>query len=256
MKKFSPKPSPELSYTIGVFLGDGCVKIQPKGYRYIVKLKVKDKEFVEEFSRILSKLLDKSKPYAVWQESDFTRGNRFRYATQANSKLLVNFLSKSLDNLLLYIKPFYSEFLRGLFDSDGYTIICAKKKFTVKIGLVNSNLKLLKYVKKILKNEFGIYSLIKSCNQKNKIKIIWNRTYVAKKEVYNLTIPNFFNVIKFIEEIKFSIERKQEKMLDAIFLKQNFNPEEAVTKWEESYMKIGREWIKRTDSGDSPKMSF
>jgi len=255
--KFIPKPSPELSYVIGVFLGDGYLKIEPKNYRYVIRLKVKDKEFAEEFSRTLAKILHKDKPYLIWKENDYTRGNRSRYTALAGSKLLFNFLSKPLDGLLFYVKPFYAEFLRGLFDSDGFTAISATKNFNVKLGLVNTDLRLLKYVKKILEYKFNIHSSIISTKQKGKIKIIWNKSYIAKKEVYCLTIHKFSDVIKFIGKIKFSIKRKQEKMLDAIFIKQNFNSQEAVIRWKEFYTKVGREWVKiNMNSGDSPEFSF
>jgi len=255
--KFIPKSSPELSYVIGVFLGDGYLKIEPKNYRYVIRLKVKDKEFAEEFSRALVKILNKTKPYKIWKENDFTRGNRSRYTALAGSKLLYIFLSKSLDDLLLHVKPFYAQFLRGLFDSDGFTAISAKEKFHVGIGLVGTNLRLLKFVRHVLEEKFNISCFISPTSIKPGAKvIIWGKSYTANKTVYSLTINKFNDVMEFYKNIGFSIIRKQGKIRDAISLKQNFDSIEASKRWRQVYMKPGREWVKKNvNSGDSPELS-
>jgi len=64
--KFTLKPSPNLSYLIGVFLGDGCTRVEPKRYKYFVRLKVKDREFAEEFAKRCAKLMGRTKPYLVY----------------------------------------------------------------------------------------------------------------------------------------------------------------------------------------------
>jgi len=254
--KFISKPSQELSYVIGVFLGDGCLRTQADNYEYAIRLKVKDKEFAEEFSRALAKILNKGKPYSVGKENDFTRGNRIRYRAQASSKLLSNFLSKPLGNLLFYVNPFYVEFLRGLFDSDGFTAISAKEKFNVGIGLVGTDLKILKFVRQILKENFEITCNISPTIKPDRKVIIWGKVYTAKKTVYSLMINKFEDVIKFYKNVGFSIKRKQEKIKDAIDLKQKFASEEAVKKWRQIYTKSEREWVKiNPDSGDSPELS-
>jgi len=68
--KWIAKPSIELAYTIGTIHGDGSVSKDESRYQYIVKLEVVDKEFVEVFSRMISRLLDVSyhKPY--WSERE------------------------------------------------------------------------------------------------------------------------------------------------------------------------------------------
>jgi intein-encoded DNA endonuclease-like protein len=49
------KPSEDLAYVIGVRLGDGYT--YEEGDRYIIGLKAKDKEFVEDFGRRLGNVL-------------------------------------------------------------------------------------------------------------------------------------------------------------------------------------------------------
>src|SRR3970282_262505 len=50
-------PSPQLAYVIGCILGDGTTVAYPPKHQFSVVLKVKDKEFAEEFARCASCLL-------------------------------------------------------------------------------------------------------------------------------------------------------------------------------------------------------
>ena len=57
------KPSEDLAYVIGVVLGDGYVSKKRrviKGYNHVrIGLEARDREFVEEFARCLTKVLDR-----------------------------------------------------------------------------------------------------------------------------------------------------------------------------------------------------
>ncbi len=252
---FREEPSKELSYIIGVYLGDGNIKSKIINYQYIFSVKVKDKDFANAVSISLAKLLQKNKPYALLKFNDKTRGNRQRYEVQVGNRMLHEFLSSPLEKLLIFASKFPAEFLRGLFDSDGFTSISAKKDFTVGVGLVGTDIVLLEFVQFILNRTFKIKSGISKSVHKGSSVIIWGKKYVANKDVFSLNIDKFSDVKKFISDIGFSIKRKQEKMLDAIFMKDNFSKKYTAEIWRKSYVKIGREWVKirEVDSGGSPE---
>ncbi len=115
VNKFINRPSPELSYIIGVICGDGYKCLS--GRSYFLKLAVNDKEFVEEFSKCLAKVLGKDKPYKLyWSE------NLKQWVVEGYSILLYKFLKeKSFEELKTYIeynKDCVSSFLRALFDGE------------------------------------------------------------------------------------------------------------------------------------------
>ena len=250
---FVPKMSSELSYIVGVLFGDGTIRIRPQYYDYSIRLKVKDKDFAETFSMALAKTLNKPKPYLISKEKDFTRGNRLRYVCEGGSKSLIEFLSKPMSELLYFINPYYIDFLRGIFDSEGFTSITATKKFIVGAGMANTNLELLQFVKSTLDKEFGIASSIMLSMKKDEKVRIWGRNYKANKNVYTLIIRNS-RVKQFHEKIGFTIKRKQEKLKEALDLLEGSSSNEvALEKWRKNYTKVGREWRKIINSEGSPE---
>jgi hypothetical protein len=252
---FIPKPSRELSYLIGVFLGDGSIKIEASNYKYCFTLQVKDKEFAEKFSSYLSKILNKSPPYPVSKVNDFTRGKRVRFYVRVSNRMLYEFLSSPIEKLLMYA-IFPTEFLRGIFDSDGFTSISAKNYFSVGVGVCGVDLELINFIKLILYKHFRINSTISKSMKKGDHVIIWGKEYTANKDVFVLSINNYDDVKNFCNFIGFSIDRKQEKLKEAIFIKDNFKEERALKIWKSLYFKQGREWVKiKKDSGASPELS-
>lgn len=246
---FTFKKSKELSYVIGVLLGDGQIKIEPKQYHYRLRLRVKDREFAEEFARCLQIILEKKTPCKIYTEKDRTRGNRTRFVGEASSKILVRFLKRPWITLVQFAKPYTTDFLRGLFDSEGFTNISTTKQFPVGIGMANTNLLLLRVVQSILKDDFQIKSHINlSVKKGTKVKI-WNLPYEARKDLYTLNIHKFNHVKKFQKEIGFTILRKKNKLHDAIVLKDK-DLENVSDVWKANYAKIGREWVRIGNSGD------
>lgn len=113
---FEPNPCPELAYVIGVERGDASMSVGKKSYNYMIKLRVIDKEFAEEFSRCLSLILRGSPPRVKWHEKTHS------WHTQVSSLLLTSFLRKDLKDLIPTIshcEDCKAAFLRGFFDSEG-----------------------------------------------------------------------------------------------------------------------------------------
>jgi intein-encoded DNA endonuclease-like protein len=136
------KPSEDLAYVIGVRLGDGYT--YEKSYCYIIGLRAKDKEFVEEFGRCLGNVLGRE-PIRPWKDA------AGRYIAEAASKTLYELLKKPVDlkRIRKYVEhcpKCAAAFLRGLFDSEG----CVSKAGY--IYLYNTNYEVLVYAQKLLRN--------------------------------------------------------------------------------------------------------
>jgi DNA endonuclease len=113
VRAFDAKPCPELAYVIGVKMGDASTSVGH--YNYMIKLRVIDKEFAEEFSRCLGVILSRSAPRVRWHEKTHA------WHTELSSLLLQNLLRRDLKDLVPIIKHCQrceGAFLRGFYDSE------------------------------------------------------------------------------------------------------------------------------------------
>ena len=112
------KPSEELSYVVGVVLGDGyaCKKRRTiRGYNHVrIGLDAKDREFVEEFARCLAKVPGSR------QIRPRYRDDVGKYVVEVKSKTLYELLRKpvNLDMLKPYVEQCercMTAFIRGIY---------------------------------------------------------------------------------------------------------------------------------------------
>jgi len=206
LAKWIPEPSKELAYIIGVLHGDGNLHLHGyNGNRFIydIELEVKDLAFAETFSRNMSKLLNKKFKKPRWSESH--KLWRINYSSKA---FYTWYKKQSLESLKLYIeynKDTVTNFLRGLYDSEGCNYKCKQ------IYLYNNNKDLLRYVQYLLRKYFNItatgpYLHIKvgDINIKRdgeKIK--------ANHNNYRIDISRKDSIQRFLSEVGFSIREKQ-----------------------------------------------
>jgi DNA endonuclease len=116
VRAFDAKPCPELAYVIGVKMGDASTSVGRKNYSYMIKLRVTDKDFAEEFSRCLSEILKRDPPRVKWDEK--TRA----WHVQASSLLLQQLLLRPITELrssIFHCRACMCAFVRGFFDSEG-----------------------------------------------------------------------------------------------------------------------------------------
>jgi len=190
-------PSPELSYIIGVYWSDGSAT--KEGSHYRIKLSVKDRDFVEEFSRCISKVLNKPTSYPIRLQKDG------RYIVAASSKLLFKFLRKGLEEHKLVIERYPADFLRGFFDGDGG--VCKAK---LDISATNSDQKLLEYIKYLLRYYFSIHSTnLTLITKRGTERLIRGHKAVCRKNTYQFHIKRRRDVLRFYEEVGFTIRRKK-----------------------------------------------
>jgi len=200
-------PSPALSYVIGVALGDGCVyKTKARGeaakgcYEYHVNLAVNDREFVDEFNTRICKVVGREKPYPVF------RGSTTKYILHTYSRHLYEFLcDKDIEKFKPIIESYPAEFIRALFDSDGSVLKPNQ------LALTNSDIFLLRFVRDLLAEYFGIKATIIS--QKAKRGNIKGREVKPTKDFYyQLRINSKGDVEKYMKFVGFTIRRKREKV--------------------------------------------
>ncbi|MDT7878147.1 MAG: LAGLIDADG family homing endonuclease, partial [Candidatus Caldarchaeales archaeon] len=148
------KPSEELAYVIGVKVGDGYAyrrRRTIKGYNHVwIGLKAKDKEFVEEFTRCLAKVLNRREIRPGYRRSSG------RYVVEVKSKTLYELLKKPVDlhRLKKYIEhceKCVAAFIRGFADSEGSV------DKNGHIFILNTDQRLPIYVKELLRR-LGIES--------------------------------------------------------------------------------------------------
>jgi intein-encoded DNA endonuclease-like protein len=243
LRIFIPTPSKELSYIIGVLFGDGTLKNEKKNYQYKFILRTKDRDLAEYFSNQISKL-NFPCGYKIRTENGFLRKGGKGYVVSVSNKMLFHFLSKEAEYLMNYVKEYPADFIRGLFDSDGFTIISCGKNFRVGFGIVNTNIKILKFVKNSLRDNFGITSKIYPKIKKGHKVKMWGKIYTANETVYGLTSSGLNNVKKFLRFISSSIIRKREKLEDAVYIIENFPTNLRVSEWLKMYKKEGRECVR------------
>lgn len=249
LNKFNPISSKELSYVLGVMFGDGNLFFDKNKKDFVIRLDAIDKDFVIFFSKNVSKLLNKNKDYSVCAVKHKNMIS-IMYSTRARSKELYYFL-KNLKVDFEKVKPFAEkfpkEFIQGLADSEGCPLISARKNFLVRVCVaVSTNKELLLFVKKLLWKKFFIKSnfyLSKKAGITD--SIINGRSITRSKNLYALQISNFDNVKKFSKEIGFSIQRKNQKLFDAIFALSDTSVINPVTFWEYNYEKRSNQWFNK-----------
>ena len=226
--------------------GDGSLFFDNKKSDYVVGLSAIDKDFVECFSRCISKVLNKETNYAVVRyklkamDSDM-------YSARARSKELYYFvkeLKEDFEKVKPFAKAYPKEFIQGLADSEGCPTISAKSLFRVSVIVaVSTNKKLLEFVSFLL-IKFGIKSnLFLSKKAGATDSIINGRPITRTKNLYSLQVSNFRHVKTFSDQIKFKIKRKDQKLSDAIFAFEDISVKNPIDFWRENYEKKSNQWF-------------
>jgi len=151
--KFVPKPSPELSYILGVLDGDGYVRI--KGRHYLVGLQSIDYEFVEKFNNALIKVFGKDKPYSIYVEKREPPRKPIYRVEGVCKKFVEWYLNTPREARWALARHYPRQYLRGIYDSEGSVIVQVSYSSNApvldcRIMLYNTDLELLMFVQKLL----------------------------------------------------------------------------------------------------------
>jgi len=218
---------PEMAWIAGMYMGDGSIKITKDGRTFT--LKVMDRELVEEAASKLATIMRREKPYAVGRFSDG------RYYVEVQSRELVDHLLDR-ENVLAYLKRMPREFIRAFFDCEGYVLgtVNVHGTFCCGIGSSNTDLELLKMIRDKLK-DLGIESKIVLGFSAGRIIVTSKGRTVARKDCYAIRISGYHNIIRFYQEIGFSIPRKMNKLLDVVDIRRRFKGKRAAIEWIRRY---------------------
>jgi len=195
------RPSPEFSFLIGSFLGDGWkvkIKNRKSGYDYRIRFAVTDRDFAQSFSEAAKLVLNKKE---VKIHTRLRKGRKPIYSITVSSKVLFEFFNLPLTEILKVALIYPIHFLRGFFDAEGYVAIDKKKnRKRIRIGVSNSNLELLEVIREVL-NNLGIENRLETDTDREGYKKVW-KVVISKKE----------SLLKFKKIVNFTIKRKRKKL--------------------------------------------
>lgn len=186
----SLKPSPELSYVLGVVFGDGSVF--KSGRNYSIALSAVDYSFVREFNICICQVLNKKRLYSI-RKNPKPKPSRMQHKFEARSKILFQFLKgKHIRDFTDIIEAYPSDFVRGFADSEGCVTSHSHHRSWLEphVGMANMDRELLKFIRELLK-EFRI------------------KAHVHQR---SLDITNKEGVLKFYECVGFANEEKKNKL--------------------------------------------
>lgn len=235
---FRQEPSPALSYIIGANIGDGCTLTA----NWIVKLEVTDHDFAETFNNCMAKLFSRVSPNKILVRRSV--GRLPMYTVKYSSKQLAKLLRLSLKKLLEIALAFPHEFLRGFFDAEGYVNVTITKYLKLSVGVENSAKSLLLRVRKLLQ-ELNMTSRLDRKREAGSIKVIRSKSFVMKRTSYSVVISRVDDVKRFAKEIGFSINRKVQKLDDALFVIGACKAKSRPARWKQLYSKVRGEWVRR-----------
>lgn len=129
-------PSGELSYVIGVYIGDGNVYFE-EGAHYYVRLHCKDEAFASKFGSIVGSLIEKNVKHKI--------GTDGYYIVRAHSKILSQFLKfGGTTEFEKIIKKYPLQFIAGFYESEGHY---GRGKHQRMITVANTDINYLKMFK-------------------------------------------------------------------------------------------------------------
>jgi len=186
--KFPIKLDKNLSRILGNLIGDGCVSIDSKNYLRLFYTNFED-ILIDKFKATVHECFGE-----VQLGDSRERGWHVIYLPKILGIIITKFISKTKSStaevpeiILKSSKEMKIEFLKGLFDDDGFVGLYEKKSNRV-IGLASSSLKLINQIKEVLHIDFDIESHV-----------------VPHDEgMFNLCIRDRENIIRFKENIGFT----------------------------------------------------
>jgi intein-encoded DNA endonuclease-like protein len=202
-RQFKAVPAPELAYVVGVVKGDATVDVQQWSYR--IRLRVLDKEFVEEFDRCVSKLIGSPRRRTKLLP------RRNLWSVEISSVLLNRFLIQPLSRmrpLVGHCANCESGFLRGFFDSEASV---SGRSLTVS----NTNLSILRFVRSLLSRRGILTTGPRLQMRAGRTVVIKGKAYHANKNQY-MPYVRAASLQNYAQKVGFVVQRKQRALAEAV----------------------------------------
>jgi len=246
LRVFEPRPSEELSFFLGAWLGDGWADTNDGGKRLL--LKVRSYDFAKEFAASAARVLGKTDSYWVRRVTD--KHGRW-YLVKVTSLMLYGFVDQPLTILSGCIEQCPKGFLRGFFTAEGSTSISVERTpipyLGVGVVVANTDRELLEFVRSLLAKQGlapGAIRLSITAGKRTNLG-------VAQKSGWMVTLSRISCVKRFALEIGFADSVKQDKLIHALSLVEKYGTRGAVKEWLEAYDKIGKRWMEKETTTSS-----
>lgn len=224
-------PSPQLSYFIGAYKGDGFEYCNTKRRIFRVGFRVKDKDFARHASSAVGFVLRRN-PIPLWTAKGYGGPNDVFHVFTADSWILRSFLRQRLESLLAVAMKFPREFLRGIFDAEGFVSISrCRNRMQIHVGIGMSSPRIIKVVRRVLLAEFGIAST-GPYRTKAKARMMQGHLARFKRTTYAIRISALAELEKFARLVGFSIRRKNRRLEDALKLRRATDARTALIIWD------------------------
>lgn len=198
---------PGLAYVMSAWLGDGSLARWIKNSQHDVRLQVSDYNFAEEWGRRLAEALGRSKPYVPrWSNSSKM------WFVKASSVLLYSLLKRAREDpwiLMPYLQKYPTEACKGFFDAEGSVNV-----YKNAIEASNTDPRVVQMFKMLLE-KIGIWCTMHETPYKSDtfISPCNGKRYRRNKLIrYRLAIYGKENILRFAEEVGFTITRKRTKL--------------------------------------------
>ncbi len=252
MNEFEPRPSEELSFFLGAWLGDGWADESDGGKRLL--LKVRSREFAEEFARSATKILNKAEPYKVREITDETGK---WYLVKVTSLLLYEFVNQPFSKLTSIIEHNRVAFLRGFFTAEGNPSVSIQRSakghpLDVTLCVSNTTMEYILFARNqvsILGYHPTRITIGYKAGQSHPIQGV---QYTAKETEWQFRIASLVEIKRFLAQIGFADRVKQEKAFTAAELIERHGGQRASSFWTQIYTKKSRKWVKMVVEGSSP----
>lgn len=230
--------TPNLSYWIGLIIGDGCVTISKNdnGRHQNIDFVNEDQDLLDFFENYLREYFLANKDEYISRKNRKNNTWEIKYPC----KKLVGYLLKcgftkttALDKKIPCVvkkssKECIVAFISALFDTDGCCYIQRSRKSThCEVSLATSSLQLAKEVQAVLLN-LGIVSHL-GVSKKAEERYLIGRTVKSKcAEAYKIRITSQEYLTKFNNIVGFRCSRKNTKLTD--YLNTHFNKEYSLAR--------------------------
>ncbi|MCD6418269.1 hypothetical protein J7M00_05750 [bacterium] len=199
MKKPNLKPSPTLSYILGVLLGDGCCYANPKRREYRVQLISKDEKFAKSFYKALTEI--GLNPHIRYVTTGINRNTYF--LVRAQSKVLVGWFKQLTQNDIYELASKYPiDFIRGFYESEG-SLIKRTWGGGYDLEICNTEKWIVDMVVELLQ-KLGFNPRIKKC-------IPSSKSILQKKPTYYIRLRRQDEIAKFMRIVSPCIKNNIDK---------------------------------------------
>jgi intein-encoded DNA endonuclease-like protein len=227
-------PSPHLSYFLGAYKGDGYQYCDSRNRIFRVGFRVKDRDFAKHASRAIAAVLRRG-PVPLWTARGRGGPNDTFHVFSVGSWSLRSFLRRNLEVQLAVAMKFPREFLRGIFDAEGFVSVgrCGNR-IQVYVGIAMSDRRIIEAIRRILLVEFGI-ATSGPYQKKGRPSMIQGHVAMFRRTTYEIRVSTHASVEKFAQVVGFSIRRKNRKLAGVLKLLRASDSRTALTIWEKRH---------------------